>query len=164
MSGVHVDVNKQPASHKKVNSSHLMLDFDEADLVQLDDYVPDRQSELVADMYGAPSKRRRSSRSRRRKKNTVSFKYDMKLAKIEKKDEGWSSWWSGVFGGQSKGVSIKDLAYVQHVPKQEDIDRKEYHTSVEAGQTACIQFQVFNHTENDWDAGCMLINDYDGGK
>ena len=75
-----------------------MNEFSEAELVQLDDYVPEMQSEFALEASGAQSKRKRTSRSRRRKKNTVAFAYDMKLAKIPKKDAGWSNWFGGVFG------------------------------------------------------------------
>ena len=67
-----------------------------------------------------------------------------------------------MFGGK-KGTTLKDLAHVEHVPEQEDCPKSVYKTTVEAGQTAFIQFKVFNNTENDWDPGCFLINDYDGG-
>lgn len=50
------------------------------------------------------------------------------------------------------------------MPEQQGVSKNEYHTSVQAGQTAFIQFKVFNRTENDWDPGCFLINDYDGGR
>ena len=99
---------------------------------------------------------------RKRKKNTVGFKYNVKLARIPKKND-WGSWLSGMFGGK-RGTSIKDLANVEHVPEQDGVPKNEYHTTVQAGQTAFIQFKVFNLTENDWDPGCFLINDYDGGR
>lgn len=86
----------------------------------------------------------------------------MKLARIPQKND-WGTWLSGMFTGK-KGTSIKDLACVEHVPEQPGIPKNEYHTAVQAGQTAFIQFKVFNRTDNDWDAGCFLINDYDGGR
>ena len=99
---------------------------------------------------------------KKRKKNTVSFKYNIKLARIPPKKD-WGTWLSGMFGAK-KGVNIKDLAHVEHVPEQENCPKNEYHTTVQAGQTAFIQFKVFNRTENDWDPCCFLINDFDGGR
>ena len=43
------------------------------------------------------------------------------------------------------------------------VPKHEYHTTINAGQTAFIQFKVFNLTKTDWNAGCFLINDFDGG-
>ena len=50
------------------------------------------------------------------------------------------------------------------MPEQENCAKNEYATTVQAGQVAFIQFKVFNRTENNWDPGCFLINDYDGGR
>ena len=68
---------------------------------------------------------------RKRKKNTVGFKYNVKLARIPKKND-WSSWLTGMFGGR-QGTSIKDLAHVEHVPEQDGVPKNEYHTTVQAG-------------------------------
>ena len=68
---------------------------------------------------------------KKRKKNTVSFKYNVKLAKIPEKSD-WSSWLTGMFGAK-QGTSIKDLAKVEHVPHQEGCPKNEYSTTVQAG-------------------------------
>ena len=146
----------------------------EDQLVQLDDYEPNSDELEEPDSANFDTKKLKDMKKRRQskmrkmskkmKKNTVSFKYNVKLARIPKKKEaGWSQWITGMFGS-SKGTSIKDLAKVEHVPEQESCPRQEYHTTVQAGQTAFIQFKVFNYTDNDWDPGCFLINDYDGGR
>lgn len=96
----------------------------------------------------------------KKKKNTVSFKYDIKLAKIENQQD-WGSWVSSLFVG--KQINIKDLAKVEHVPAQSQVPHNEFHTTVQAGTTAFIQFKVFNRTDSDWDRGCFLINDFEGG-
>jgi len=70
--------------------------------------------------------------NKKRKKNNVSFKYNIKLARIPKKESGWGTWISGMFAG-NKGTSIKDLAKVEHVPEQENTPRNEYNTTVQAG-------------------------------
>ena len=44
-----------------------MHQLSESDLVQLDEYVPEEEGELDAERFGAQSKRRRSTRSRKRK-------------------------------------------------------------------------------------------------
>ena len=85
------------------------------------------------------------------------------MAKIPEKKEQWGSWLANMFGPK-RGSSIKDLAYVEHVPEQENCSRQEYATTVQAGQNAYIQFKVFNRTDNDWDPGCFLINDFEGGR
>ena len=61
----------------------------------------------------------------------MSFKYNIKLAKIPPKKD-WGSWLSSVFGAK-KGVNIKDLAHVEHVPEQPNCPKNEYHTTVQAG-------------------------------
>ena len=99
---------------------------------------------------------------KKRKKNQVSFKYNVKLARITQKKD-WTSWISSMFGSK-RGTTIKDLAHVEHVPEQDNCPKNEYNTTVQAGQTAFIQFKVFNNTENDWDPGCFLINDFEGGR
>ncbi len=99
---------------------------------------------------------------KKRRKNNVSFKYNVKLARITQKKD-WTTWISSMFGSK-RGSSIKDLAHVEHVPEQDNCPKNEYHTTVQAGQTAFIQLKVFNHTENDWDPGCFLINDFEGGR
>ena len=69
-----------------------------------------------------------SNLQRKRKKNTVGFKYNVKLAKIPKKND-WGTWISGMFTGK-RGTSIKDLAFIEHVPEQVGIERNEYHRYV----------------------------------
>ena len=91
----------------------------------------------------------------------MQFKYEINLAKMEKQSTGFGSWISSFFTKEENPV--KALAQVEHVPEQKDNPRNEYHTTVQAGQTAFIQFKVFNRTANDWDSGCYLINDFEGG-
>ena len=73
----------------------------------------------------------------KRKKNTVSFNYDIKLARMpDKQDE--MALVKNIFAKKSKNKSVKDLAYVYHVPEQPSCARNEYYTTVQAGQTAYI--------------------------
>ena len=58
---------------------------------------------------------------------------------------------------------VRALAAVEHVPEQKAVPKNEFQVTVQAGQTANIQFKVFNRTQNDWDKGCYLINDFEGG-
>ena len=44
----------------------------------------------------------------------------------------------------AKKYSIFDLAKVEHVPQIDGVPPNEYLTTVQAGQTAYIQFKVFN--------------------
>ena len=66
---------------------------------------------------------------RKKKINNVSFKYNVKLARIPKKKEDWGTWFSSVFGAR-RGTSIKDLAHVEHVPEIDGCPKNEYNTSV----------------------------------
>ena len=131
---------------------------EEAQLVQLEDYEPDLDEDEIKEQEEQKAHRMTSSsqnpsnnsqaaarieaqkRQRRimkkRKKNTVSFKYNIKLARIPPKPQ-WGSWLTSLFGSK-KGVNIKDLAHVEHVPEQENCPKNEYHTTVQAGQTAFI--------------------------
>lgn len=45
---------------------------------------------------------------RKRRKNTISFRYNVKLAKLPEK-KNWGSWLSNMFGGKG-GSTLKDLA------------------------------------------------------
>ena len=125
---------------------------EEAQLVQLEDYEPDLDEDEIKEQEEQKAHRMTSSsqnpssnsqadarieaqkRQRRimkkRKKNTVSFKYNIKLARIPPKPQ-WGSWLTSLFGAK-KGVNIKDLAHVEHVPEQENCPKNEYHTTVQA--------------------------------
>lgn len=74
------------------------------------------------------AKRKQKKIQQKRLKNTVSFKYNVKLAKIPPKKD-WGSWLSNMFGAK-RGISIKDLAHAEHVPEQVGIPKNEYNTSV----------------------------------
>lgn len=120
-----------------------MYDLNEVELVQLDDYEPEETpavgtKTMREDIFQSKRRlaRKMSKIQRKRKKNTVGFKYNIRLAKIPKKND-WGTWFSGMFTAK-KGTSIKDLAQVEHVPEQEGILKDEYHTTVQAGQTAFI--------------------------
>ena len=65
---------------------------------------------------------------RKKKKNTVNFKYALKVAKMPKK-QNWGSWLTNIFASK-KGSSVRDLAYVEHVPEQENVPKNTYVTSV----------------------------------
>ena len=98
---------------------------------------------------------------KQKQKNKVQFKYDIKLAKMQKQTSGFGNWIRSFF--KKEDNPVKALASIEHIPEQNDVPKNEYHTTVQAGQTAFIQFKVFNRAQNDWDSGCYLINDYDGG-
>jgi len=68
---------------------------------------------------------------KKRKKNTVSFRYNVKIARIAQKKD-WGTWLSSMFT-QKRGSSIKDLAHAEHVPEQEGCPKNEYRTTVQAG-------------------------------
>lgn len=74
----------------------------------------------------------------------------------------WGAYQSNIFM-KRQGLSVKDLACVAHVPEQASIPKNEFHTQVMAGETAFVQFKVFNRTNNDWDPGCILVNDFQNG-
>ena len=76
--------------------------------------------------------------------------------------EDWGTQMTNIFKAK-RGISTKDLANVAHVPAQPSCPKNEYHTTVEPGQTAFIQFKVFNRTQNEWDPGCYLVNNYQDG-
>ena len=95
-------------------------------------------------------------------KNELAFKYNIKLYKV-KKDKGMMDYVSDLFSSNKPLLKRSDFAKVQHVPQIKGIPENEYETTVQAGQTAYIQFKVFNRTDRDWDYGCLLINDYAGG-
>jgi len=65
------------------------------------------------------------------KNNRVRFRYEIKLAKMEKQGTGIGSWLSSFFARPENPV--KALAHVEHVPEQEGNPRNEYHTTVQAG-------------------------------
>ena len=66
----------------------------------------------------------------------VTFRYDVKVAKIpERKD--WGSFMTQIFGRETSS-KIKDLAVVEHMPAQQNVPKNEYHTTINAGQTAFI--------------------------
>ena len=53
---------------------------------------------------------------RKRRKNTIGFSYNVKLAKMPEK-KNWGTWLTGMFGANSKSPTLKDLATVEHVPE-----------------------------------------------
>ena len=72
-------------------------------------------------------KNRRASK-RQTKKSTVNFKYEIKLAKMEKQQTGLGGWISSFFTKEENPV--KALAAVEHCPEQKDTPKNEYHTTV----------------------------------
>ena len=54
----------------------------------------------------------------------MQFKYDMKLAKMEKQGAGFSGWISSFFTKEDNPV--KALARVEHVPEQSGVPKNEY--------------------------------------
>ena len=96
----------------------------EEDLVHLDNWEPDADENddeevkmALMKRHAQKQKRQQERRiNRKRKKNTVSFKYNIKMAKIPEKKEQWGEWLANMFGPKN-GSSIKDLAFVEHVPE-----------------------------------------------
>ena len=65
------------------------------------------------------------------KPEEVTFRYDVKVAKIpEKKD--WGSFMTKIFGREASS-KIKDLAVVEHMPPQDNVPKNEYRTTINAG-------------------------------
>ena len=105
-------------------------------MIKLEDYDPASALDETNDDSNRKDahqskKHQKKKLKKKMKKNTVSFKYNVKLAKINQQRD-WGSWLSGFFGGKS-GTSIKDLAVVEHVPEQENCPKNEYYTTVQAG-------------------------------
>ena len=75
----------------------------------------------MGELEGGNNGRRRTERERRlskksSKKNKVQFKYEIKLAKMEKQSTGFGNWISSFFTKEDNPV--KALAQVEHVPEQ----------------------------------------------
>ena len=101
----------------------------------LDDWGPATEKKMIEGHSGT-NNRRRTERERRlskksAKKNKVQFKYEIKLAKMEKQGTGFGNWISSFFTKEDNPV--KALAQVEHVPEQKGNPRNEYHTTVQAG-------------------------------
>lgn len=118
-----------------------------------------KNRESVVSEYRRAKHEKRQSK-KKAKQNKVEFKYGVRIAKMEKQT-GFGTWISSFFTKEDDPV--RALASVEHVPEQKGVPKNEFQVTVQAGQTANIQFKVFNRTQNDWDKGCYLINDFEGG-
>ena len=115
--------NSLPVSHDNDFSS--LLEDDPGDSVPA--------TEMKAKETNARKREKQERRLSKKvaKNNRVRFKYEIKLAKMEKQGTGLSSWISSFFAKAENPV--KALAQVEHVPEQKDNPRNEYHTTVQAG-------------------------------
>ena len=99
-----------------------------------------QKNDDVEDQYHSAkqkSERRKSKRQSKkvRSENEVVFKYNIKLYKLQQ-EKSFS--FSDFLPFKSKKYSIQDLARIEHVPQIDGVPKNEYHTTVQAGQTAYI--------------------------